>query len=534
MGFERSDPVEPVLPAPVLSYAPPVPHSRLHPLTLAFAAWDAVRGFLIPALIVIFLRRGARNLGWVPVAGTMGAAAVAWAMAKYFTFTYWVSPGAAGGELVIRSGVLSRTERHIPLARVQDVRLKQNPMHRATGVVQVEIETAGGEGAEARLSLLSVAEATRLREQIFARRASAAETDPVRQVGEEEAPQGSANPGVARRILRRVGIRELVLAGLTSNQVASGLAVVGAAFAFLNDLVDPKTLGPHVVRAQVAFRHYLNSGGPAGMFVLVLGIVLLLALVGLLISVVGSVLLFYGFELSLAGEDLYRTYGLFTRHASSLPRRRIQLVRVEEGLLRRLLRLATLRANTAGSAPTKGEDEKGDDVLLPVVRRDEVAGLLPVIFPDADGLDRVDWAHVSRRAVWRGTFRGSVVVLGMTVGAVLLNGLPGLVLLGLIAFVYGVNVLGYRNLGYAKSPGLFRTRRGWLSRLTHVVPIRNVQAIVIRQNPLDRRYGVATIQVDTAGQGASAGPHVANLPWAEAVALGTTLAHEASATRYTW
>jgi putative membrane protein len=321
---------------------------------------------------------------------------------------------------------------------------------------------------------------------------------------------------------------------LTSNQVASGLAVVGAAFALLNDLVDPKTLGPHVARVQAAFRQHLASGGPAGLLLIVLGGIAVLAALGLLISVAGSVLLFYGFELSVAGEDLYRSYGLLTRHASSLPRRRIQLVRVEEGLLRRLLRLATLRANTAGSAPTRGEDEQGDDVLLPVLRREQVADLLPVIFPDAVRHDEPAWKRVSRRAIWRGTFRGSVIVLGMTIGVVMLKGLGGLLLLGLIAFVYGVHVVGYRTLGYARDPGFFRTRRGWLSRLTHVVPIRNVQAVVVRQNPLDRRYGVATIQVDTAGQGAASGPHVANLSWDQAMALAADLAHEASATRYRW
>ena len=81
---------------------------------------------------------------------------------------------------------------------------------------------------------------------------------------------------------------------------------------------------------------------------------------------------------------------------------------------------------------------------------------------------------------------------------------------------------------------MFRTRRGWLSRWTHVVPVRNVQAIVLTQNPLDRRHGVARLQVDTAGQGAGSGPHVANVPWDQAVALASELAHQASQQRYRW
>jgi putative membrane protein len=511
-----------------LPYAPPVPQARLHPLTLFFAGWNALRGFVVPAVVVLVLRRGTRGLQWAPVAGTVAAIALGWAMLKYFTFSYWISDTPTGGELIIRSGILARTERHIPLARVQDVRLKQGPMHRLLRVVEVEIETAGGQGAEAKLSVLAQAEAARLRQAIFARREGAATVAPT----DATEPGGPAAP--ARQALRHVSTRELVLAGLTSNQLASGLAVVGAAVAFVNDIIGAKNMGPVILKVQQSVARVLHSAGPAAAPLMAAGVVVLLVSGGAVISAVGSVVLFHGFDLSLAGEDLHRSYGLFTRHASSLPRRRIQLLRVEEGLLRRLLRLATLHVNTAGSKPTERDDTKGDDVLLPVVRRDEVPALVPALFPDAAGTGKPDWRRVSRRAVWRGTFRGSVFVLALTTAIVLIKGPVGLLLLTLIAPVFGANVLGYRNLGYAKDAAFFRTRRGWLSRSTHVVPVRNVQAIVLTQNPLDRRHRVGKLQVDTAGQGAAAGPQVANVPWDEALALATALAHQASDQRYRW
>ena len=513
-------------PAP-LAYAPLLPQARLHPLTLFFAAWNAIRGFLIPILVVVFLRRDARGLGWVPIAGITAAVAVGWAMLKYFTFSYWIT----GGELIVRSGVLSRTERHIPLTRVQDVRLTQGPLHRALRVVEVQIETASGQGAEATLSVLSQAEAARLREAIFAHRVAPSGTAP----GVTITPEGAALVATQRRVVRRVTLRELVLAGLTSNQVASGLAVVFGLVAFVDDLFDPTDYGPRVAGAAEAFEKWLRTGGAATWALVATGGAVLLMLLGLLISVTGSVLLFYGFELSLAGEDLHRSYGLFTRHASSLPRRRIQLLRIEEGFLRRLLRLATLRVNSAGSKPAEGETDKGNDVLLPVVPRDEVPALLPVIFPEEAEHARPDWRRVSRRAIWRGMIKDSALVLVLTVATVLGKGLAGLFVLVLLPPAYLLNVLAYRNLGYAKEAAFFRTRRGWLSRSTHVVPVRNVQVVIVRQNPLDRRHGVATVQVDTAGQaGPAGGPKVANVPFQEAHALAAELAHQAAAERYRW
>jgi putative membrane protein len=517
-----------------LPYAMPLPQARLHPLTLFFAAWNAMRGFIIPVLVVLVLRRDVRSLGWIPMAATIGAAAVGWAMLKYFTFSYWITEAGTGArELIIRSGVLAKTERHIPLSRVQDVRLTQGPLHRALRVVEVQIETAGGQGAEAKLSVLSQAEAERLREAIFAHRVAPAI---VAEPGSGAVAPGAVQPVAAapqRQTIRRVSTRELVLAGLTSNQVASGLAVVVALVAFVDDVLKLETLGPQFVKVGQAFKHWVSSGGPGALAVVAVGGFVLLVLLGLLISVFGSVLLFYGFELSLAGEDLHRSFGLFTRHASSLPRRRIQLLRIEEGLLRRMLRLATLRANSAGSTPTAGEDDKGMDVLLPVVPREEVASVLPVVFPDVAEHAHPDWRRVSRRAVWRGSLKGSAIVALFAASAVLLKGLPGLLLLLLVPAVYALNLIAYQHLGYAKDAGFFRTRRGWLSRSTHVVPIRNVQTVVIRQNPLDRRHGVATVHVDTAGAGAG-GPKIANVPWQEANALGAELAQQAAAQRYRW
>jgi putative membrane protein len=111
----------------------------------------------------------------------------------------------------------------------------------------------------------------------------------------------------------------------------------------------------------------------------------------------------------------------------------------------------------------------------------------------------------------------------------------GLWPLGLIPIVYVLNVMSYRHLGYWLGTHYFRTRRGWLSRAGHVVPIRNAQAIVIRQNPWDRRHGVATLCVDTAGQmNTGGGPQISNVHSDEAWKLAWHLAREAARMRYRW
>ena len=83
----------------------------------------------------------------------------------------------------------------------------------------------------------------------------------------------------------------------------------------------------------------------------------------------------------------------------------------------------------------------------------------------------------------------------------------------------------YAEIGYSFSGAFFRSRRGWLGRVQHIVPTGKVQVVEIRENPIDRRLGLATLVSDTAGRASTdLGPRVNNLPASEAIFIGHQLA----------
>jgi len=279
----------------------------------------------------------------------------------------------------------------------------------------------------------------------------------------------------------------------------------------------------------------LIAKGAATTLLITLTGLLLIFIIGLIFSIIGSVIIFYGFTLSRRGEDLHRSYGLLTHRASSLPRRRIQVLEVEEKMLRRLFGLATLRADTAGSHREHEDDNEGRDVLIPIVRRSEVDELLPVVFPDLNS-DGGDWQRVSKLAVRRWTIKGSLVCFVSAIVLIILHReLLALYFLVFIPLVYLINVVNYRNLGYLMGERYFRTRHGWLGRSTHIVPVNKIQAIEIHQSPFDRRLDLATLSIDTAGQAYTGrGPRISNVPIGEAKAIAEMLAHKAAVTFYRW
>src|SRR5262249_37713974 len=192
-------------------------------------------------------------------------------------------------------------------------------------------------------------------------------------------------------------------------------------------------------------------------------------------------------------------------------------------------------ADTSGGKREGKDDNEGRDVLLPIVRREEVDRLLPAFFPDFEG-DRAEWRQVSRLAIRRGTINGAVACSVLAALSYFFQGdFIALWPMGFLPVVWWMNAKSYRHLGYALGERYFRTRRGWMGRSTHIVPINKIQAIELHQTLFDRRLGLASLIIDTAGQAyTKGGPRIANVPLDEARALARALAQKAAITKYQW
>lgn len=504
--------------------AQPIFAGRLHPLTIVFGLLKAGRGIvpLIPLLLF-----GNKRLGLGLLALTL-VGTIATTLIRYFSFSFRIE----GDELITQEGLLERKQRSIPLTRIQEVRIEQGLWHRLFNVAEAKIETGSGAGVEASLSVLSRAEVERLRQAVFARRAQIRAAAAPLDAERASAPQPEAI------IIRQLGFGDLLLIGLTTNHLLSALVLLGALWNFADDLL-PASIYEQAGRFVARHAGRLSTQDAAtATAIAVAGLllsVLVLFLIGVFFSTIGAFVLFYGFTLSARGEDLQRRYGLFTERASSLPRRRIQTLKIEEKLLRRCLGLATLRADTSGSRRDDKDDNTGRDTLLPLARLAEIEALLPRFFPDFTA-DEMEWRRVSPLAIRRGFVKGAVVCLLLAAALFIVQ--RSLIAAGpllLLPLVYFVSRANYRSLGYALGANHLRTRRGWLARATHIVPLDKIQAVEIRRSPFERRLGLATLSVDTAGQAyTGGGPQINNLPLPVARALAEVLAHRAAATRYQW
>lgn len=127
-----------------------------------------------------------------------------------------------------------------------------------------------------------------------------------------------------------------------------------------------------------------------------------------------------------------------------------------------------------------------------------------------------------------------VLLLGLLVGSAIAGVDPGggagarRVLVGMLALV-AVAALGWRLInrnylgwGYAERDEDLLVVRGWLFRRLVVVPYGRMQFVDVSAGPLQRRFGVATVQLHTAAAASDA--RIPGLPPEEAGRLRDTLA----------
>lgn len=437
---------------------------RLSPLSIPYRATETVARFAWVVVISIIGGAGMSPVG-IPfavlaVAGVL-LAAVSYQIAFFQRFEYELTDDT----LDISAGVVSRREREIPYRRVQNVDVSRNPIQRALGIAELRVETAGGGETEARLRYLDAATASDLQTELSRRKRGDAE----------------GTPEPATRDLYAITPRELALLGVVG--VDLRLLTAGAA---LLPLVIP----------SVSRRFPLASLAQTAPLVLA-G----LATIALFASGVQAVTSYWGFRLLDAGEELQYERGLLQQYAGTIPREKVQSVRLSENVLARLVGHASVEVETAGYAP--GEDG-GSQAAVPLANRERAIELAR----EVEAYEETTLQHPPTRARTRYAARYLILVAVLAAGWVALRQVAPIEIPGpvwapvtLLPAVPVAAHLKWRNLGYALLDDHVVTRQGFWTRTTHVIPYYRVQTLVESASVFQRRRNLATLIVDTAGSG---------------------------------
>src|SRR5918992_298721 len=504
MRSEEPGPLPPDLHPPPAPDAGPPPETpavplegvgpqRLHVLSpVFFAVRHAWRLWPLALLVA------ARRQFWLLALGAL--VLLAWSTIEWLRRTYALE----GGALRLEEGVLARKLRAVPFDRIQQVDLVRKPLHRLLGVATLRVETAGGgSAAEVDLDVVTLEEARALRTSLLQAKARLAAAPGGRAAaGQATAGQAAAEADLdtprAERVLLRLGLGEVMLAGITGSRAAAALVVLGPIsqasdwFPGLSDWLfarfDPEAVTPTTPAAFAA--------------VAVLGVVVWLGL-----AAASSIVTDYGFTLARAGNDLVVRRGLLERREAVLPLARLQVVRIEESLLRRALGLASIRIQSAGR--TGGSDQTASRLAIPILQRVQVNRVLEELLPGAAPVPRLllPPPAARRRAAIRSVVTATVVMAAValplwrltSLGVLAVPAVLAVLAVPVLPLAVAMGLAAYRHLGHATREGFLYARVGVAIRVTTAVPVAKAQSGSVRSSPFQRRAGLATLHVDIAG-----------------------------------
>ncbi len=458
---------------------------RLHPVWVLSAFGNGIRNS-IALFIGVGLSLRSQS-GIVLLAGIVGLLL----LILGYRVLQWlrISYQAADGAVTLKTGILNRVERVVPVERIQNVNTVATPIDRLFNTLQLAIETAGT-GERLTLETLSFCQAADVQRWIDRRRAG----QPID--ASTDSGELTAEPEPAA-VLHVMSTGDLLVAGLTSGRVGPALALIAAAIRFGTDIVPER---------------YWNRLPFEPDDVTTTGILLLLVVAALLawvLSVISAFIAYWQFTLTLQDDAITITTGLLDRRRITIPLSRIQAISIVEGPLRQPFGYASLMIESASRFAGESEDA-GSQTLIPLIKRNHIPSVLEQAAPEyvTDADLRLD--PLPRRALRRylvaGGREGALITGAAIVLFTLLPRTPwwyGLALLPLVPVLLLYGYAQFRDAGWAiDDRERVIIRRRSIDRITTIAPRERVQLRTLSQSLFQRRADLTTMTIKLAGRSA--------------------------------
>lgn len=434
-----------------------------------------------PILLVFFFRSGNEQSRWELLTNGIvlfgGLFSLGVSIVAYYRYFYHVEEE----ELIIQKGVFNQSRTKLPFERIQNLHIEQNVLHRSLNVVSLRIESAGSAGSEVTIDALKRPEAELLRDYIFEQKEEVVSGGEDRQ--EQRIPQPAS-------LVLELSLPDLLRVGVTQNHLATAGVIAGGVFGFVFTVAG--TIGKDALEQLYGLLPGLQSDGFWVYVYLAIG----LFVVAFIVTLLRTISRYYQLQFYEQRDAFSLKAGLLNRREARMQKRKIQLVRWADNPLRRLLGLYRLSIHQAVS----GQVSRRENINIPGCRQAQVEDVLYSSFDGVEGAT-FDTHGISKHYyLWFWRFYGLLpgVIFG---GLWWFLGEPRF---ALPAFGFPLFALLYLRVYQQRfqlgvSTAYLRTVRGVVGRSFDLLPMYKVQSVSIHQSFYQRRRGLATIELFTAG-----------------------------------
>jgi putative membrane protein len=169
-----------------------------------------------------------------------------------------------------------------------------------------------------------------------------------------------------------------------------------------------------------------------------------------------------------------------------------------------------------------GKDGGGHQSVAPLAREEEMAAILAeqgmLHLPNPPELEMVSGRHLLRTLISNAAVPLAVIL------AAAINWRPALFLLALMPLLLGMALLERRFHRYGLVGDLLFVRRGVWRQQLWILPVAKAQTIRLSRSFLQRKLGLASLLVDTAGAPIMNAPRIVDLREHKARSLAAAIA----------
>ena len=461
---------------------------RLHPLSLVYGLFRNLP-YIGITLYFALVQRQTEELIYTLIFILIGMIVIPGYILRWYYFTFMISEK----EIIIKSGILARKQRNIPIERIQNVNVKQDVLQRLFGIAKVQIETAGDVSSEGSLEFVKLKDADEIN-RIIRTYQKKIQTKSAGNYGESEniysdeiKSSESFNPSDTGDVMFAMSPKDVLTFGMVRLRpilliyVASALSFVSQ-FQKLNDFVFGY------------IDETINSFGDVPIEYIILlvgGFILSTLVISWLADIAWTFAQFYGYKLIRDGNKLFESYGLLSRISVTIPLKKLQQITISTNPVKKKFNFYTMALHTAGFDIYNKNANSG----VPLAKRErllEIAqNIYPVTIPET-------FKSISRKSIRRAFFRYTMfLIIPAIAGYFLFDWYIAFILI-LVPAMYYAAVLRWQYRGYHISDDLIFVKQGFWNQKLNIIPVEKIQTLHIRETFFQRRLGLATVMVDTA------------------------------------
>ena len=278
---------------------------------------------------------------------------------SYFRYYFWIEDD----QLMIRSGVLSKSLTQIPFDRIQTIDFEQNLIHQTFNVIGLKIDTAGSNQAETKMQALTKEKAEALREFILSQKRETILTE----TGNEAIAEAQLEEA---KEIYKIDFSRLMKIGLTENHLRSGFIILFGLFWLFDNF---REVGINVDElGEVYYNRALGS------IFFIASLTALFIFISMFISVSRVFLKYYNLRFLRSFNGFKVIGGLFNRKEVAALDSKIQLLEWRQNLIQKYLGFHDLVLKQASST----EIGSKKSIVVPGVYHDDIENVKNYLFPD--------------------------------------------------------------------------------------------------------------------------------------------------------